>query len=194
MAPRTQLSTNRCGGIASPEIWFRIVHLTLDDSSGFAAYREQTVEVALGPKEAFGTVNLGRLTRQVPASQVVSAVPERLRQARPPKPPRGPRLPPVVETLRKALDWRRELDAGEVASQADIARREGLTRARVTQVLILLRLCPDIQKAILAIRETPNPPALGEHILRPIACLGSPMRQMAAFDARIDAGRTAANR
>ena len=185
MAPRTQPSTNRCRGIASPEIWFRIVHLTLDDSSGSVAYREQTVEVALGPKGAFGTANLGRLTRRVPASQVVSAVPERLRQARPPREPRGPRLPPVVETLRKALDWRRELDAGEVLSQADIARREGLTRARVTQVLILLRLCPDIQKAILAIRESPRPPAIGENVMRPIACLGSRRRQLAAFEARM---------
>ena len=140
------------------------------------------MEVALGPKGAFGTANLGCLTRQVLASQVVSAVPERLRQVRPPKPLR---LPPVVETLRKALDWRRELDTGAIASQADIARREGLTRARVTQVLILLRLCPDIQKAILAIREMPNPPALGERILRPIACLGSRRRQMAAFEPRI---------
>jgi hypothetical protein len=91
----------------------------------------------------------------------------------------------VVETLRKALDWRRELDAGKVDSQADIARREGITRARVTQVLILLRLCPDIQKAILAIREMPDPPAIGERILRPIACMGSPRRQIAAFEARM---------
>jgi hypothetical protein len=139
------------------------------------------VEVALGPKGAFENGNLGRLTRRVPASQVVSAVTERQRRARPPKPPREPRTPPVVETLRKALAWRQELDAGEVASQADIARREGLTRARVTQVLMLLRLAPDIQKAILAIREMPSPPVIGEHILRPIACLDSPRRQMAAF-------------
>jgi hypothetical protein len=100
----------------------------------------------------------------------------------------------VVQTLRKALLWREELDAGVVASQADIARREGITRARVTQVLILLRLCPDIQKAILAIRESPDPPALGEHVLRPIACLGSRRRQIAAFEARMTANLSALKR
>ena len=160
------------------------MHLTVSTSGGSAAYREQTIEVTLGPKGAFETANLGRLARRVPASQVVSAVPERLRHAKPPKPPREPRLPPVVETIRKALEWRRELDAGEVASQADIARREGLTRARVTQVLMLLRLAPDIQKAILAIREMSDPPTIGESILRPIAYLSNPRRQMKAFQER----------
>lgn len=50
--------------------------MTARDSSGSApVYREQTVEVALGPKGAFENGNQGRLTRCVPASQVVSAVP-----------------------------------------------------------------------------------------------------------------------
>jgi hypothetical protein len=42
-----------------------------------AAYREQTVEIALGPKGAFENGNIGALTRQVPADGVVSAVPRR---------------------------------------------------------------------------------------------------------------------
>jgi len=35
-----------------PEVWFRIVHLAQNSHNGapVAAYREQTVEIALGPK------------------------------------------------------------------------------------------------------------------------------------------------
>jgi hypothetical protein len=37
-----------------------------------AAYREQTVEIALGPKGAFENGNVGTLTRLVPADRVVA--------------------------------------------------------------------------------------------------------------------------
>jgi hypothetical protein len=42
------------GGL-EPEVWFRIVHLAQDSYNGapVAAYREQTVEIALGPEGAF---------------------------------------------------------------------------------------------------------------------------------------------
>jgi hypothetical protein len=56
----------------------------------------------------------------------------------------------VVETLRKTLQWRQGLHAGTVASQAYIARREGITRARVCQIMSLLRLRPEIREKVLA--------------------------------------------
>ena len=176
-----QCNSTRTFGGADPQVWFRIVHLTVNASNGSATYQEQSVEVALGPKGAFRDGNLGRLTRLVPTEQVVSALSERARRAKPPKPPREPRTPPVVETLRKALAWQRDLDAGEVASRAELARREGITRARVTQVLMLLRLAPDIQEAVLAIKERSEPPAIGERALRPLTCMEDPRRQAAAF-------------
>jgi hypothetical protein len=37
--------------------------------------------------------------------------------------------------LERAAEWQRQLDCGAVASRAAIARREGLSRARVTQLL-----------------------------------------------------------
>jgi ParB-like chromosome segregation protein Spo0J len=52
---------------------------------------------------------------------------KRLEAAPPAREQRGP-----TARLARALDWQRQLDAGEVASRADIARREGLSRARVT--------------------------------------------------------------
>jgi len=87
----------------------------------------------------------------------------------------------VVETLRKALAWRQELDSGAVATQADIARREGISRARVTQVLMLLRLAPEIQERILNMSKSINPPRISERGLRPVALIEDPKQQAAAF-------------
>src|SRR4051794_4080092 len=51
--------------------------------------------------------------------------------------PRGVRGAPTA--LKRAIEWQRQLDSGEVRSRAAIARREGLTRARVTQIMNMLR-------------------------------------------------------
>ncbi len=57
-------------GSPEPEVWFRIVHVTLNESAGSTTYVEQTVEVALGPKGVFENGNIGTLTRRVPANQM----------------------------------------------------------------------------------------------------------------------------
>jgi hypothetical protein len=133
-----------------------------------ATYREQAVEIALGPNGAFENGNIGTLTRRVPADRVVSAVPPRRGR---PKPPKEPRTPRVVELLRKAIEWRALLISGHVPNQAEIARRERITRARVTQVLGLLRLAPEIQEQILSMPDVVRRPAVTERALRPIAQL-----------------------
>ena len=149
-----------------PEVYFRIVHLAQDTQSNARAntYREQTVEIALGPKGAFENGNIGALTPRVSADRIVGALtPVRAN----PKPPKVPRTPRVVELLRKAIEWRRRLDAGEDHTQADIARREGITRARVSQVMGLLRLAPEHRARILAMPITARRPAITERIVRP---------------------------
>lgn len=83
----------------------------------------------------------------------------------------SPRPPRIAETLRKAIEWRRQLDAGEVPNQAAITRREGITRARVTQILMLLQLAPAIQERILRMPKTINPSRISERRLRPVALL-----------------------
>ncbi len=143
-----------------------------------AAYHEQTVEIALGPKGAFENGNIGTLTRRVPADLVVSAVPPPRGK---PKPPKVPRTPRVVEFLRKALEWHALLESSEVANQADIARREGISRVRVTQVMWLLRLAPEIQQHVLAMPETIHRPAISERALRPIAHLQDVTDQKTRF-------------
>jgi hypothetical protein len=51
----------------------------------------------------------------------------------------------AAEALRRAMAWAAEMEATGIR-RADIARRERLTRARVTQVMSLLEL-PDVVKA-----------------------------------------------
>jgi hypothetical protein len=98
-----------------------------------------------------------------------------------PRPPREPRTPRVVELLRKALDWQALLESGEVPNRAAIARREGVTRARVTQVMSLLRLDPMIRRRILDISCTAREPAITERALRPIVQLEDLPDQKAKF-------------
>ena len=123
---------------------------------------------------------MGRLTRRVPADQVISAIPPPRGK---PKPPKAPRTPRVVELLRKAIEWHALLESGEASNQADIARREGITRARVTQVMGMLRLAPQIQQHVLSMRDMARRPAITERALRPIAQIDSPKEQLQAFQA-----------
>jgi hypothetical protein len=56
---------------------------------------------------------------------------------------------PGKHIIHKAIEWKRMLDEGAVGSLKEIAAKEGLTRARVTQVMNLLKL-PDELKMFLA--------------------------------------------
>jgi hypothetical protein len=152
------------------EVWFRIRHAALDggDGASRASYCDQGVEVTLGPNGAFKKGNLGTLTRQVAADQVVNSLPEPRGRPTPPKKPKTPR---VVELLQMALEWQRQLDAGEAVPQAAIARREGITRARVTQIMAMLRLAPEIREHIARMPDVVNRPAISERALRPIVRL-----------------------
>ena len=175
-------STNRQ---ADPEVYFRVVHATQNGYKGppVAAYCEQTVEIALGPKGAFENDNIGALTRRAPPGHVVSAVPPGRGD---PKQPREPKTPRVVELLRKAIEWQTLLESGRIANQAEIARREGITQARVTQIMGMLRLAPEIQQQILSIPETARRPIVTERALRPICQIDIASDQEAAYSAFIN--------
>jgi hypothetical protein len=127
---------------------------------------------------------VGRLTRRVPADQVISAIPPPRGK---PKPPKEPRTPRVVELLRKALEWQALLESGEASNQAAIARREGITRARVTQVMGLLRLAPEIREHLLSLPDMVRRPAITERALRPIAQMDDQVAQKSAFATLLDA-------
>lgn len=78
-----------------------------------------------------------------------SEVPRRNRPSRlflaPRERPEAEKKPPkIVSLIERAEEFRRLLDSGQVRNQAELARTFGLTRARVTQLLQLLDLHPDI--------------------------------------------------
>tara|TARA_R110002073_G_scaffold325401_1_gene504387 strand:+ start:1437 stop:1796 length:360 start_codon:yes stop_codon:yes gene_type:complete len=53
-------------------------------------------------------------------------------------------IPPVAKALALSDEFQRLLDSGTVKRRADLARRFKLSRARVTQLLDLHKLHPDI--------------------------------------------------
>jgi hypothetical protein len=73
------------------------------------------------------------------------------------------------------------MKSGKIANQVDIARREGITRARVTQVMGMLRLAPEIQERIMSMPETVGRLAVSERALRPIAQLPQGRDQLHTF-------------
>lgn len=182
LAPRMCQSTSQ-RAIAGPQVWFRVVHIAAGGHhrAPCDGMCEQTVEITLGPKGTFKKGNTANLRRQVSAGRIVNT----LSQPRPERTlPKEPKTPRIVELLRTAMDWQRQLDAGEVHSQAEIARREGITRARVTQVMGLLRLAPAIKEHLLALPGTTGRAAISERALRAVVRLER-TKQRAVFRALI---------
>jgi hypothetical protein len=80
-----------------------------------------------------------------------------LPESRKPYKARELRSPKVAADLALAETFQGLLDAGEVRNRADLARHFGLTRARVTQLVNLLRLHPDILAYVRSLpRGTPT--------------------------------------
>jgi len=66
----------------------------------------------------------------------------------------------------------RLVKSGEVADYADLARLGHVTRARVTQIMNLLNLAPDIQEELLFLpRTVKGRDPIRERHLRPIAAV-----------------------
>ncbi len=59
------------------------------------------------------------------------------------------RLPRVSRLMALAIRFERLVRSGEVRDYAEIARLGNVTRARVTQIMNLLNLAPDIQEQLL---------------------------------------------
>ncbi|MCL4854735.1 MAG: hypothetical protein KJZ78_25525 [Bryobacteraceae bacterium] len=65
-------------------------------------------------------------------------------------PPRdGGRLPRVTQVLALALQFDEMIRTGEVEDRADLARLAGVSRERISQIMKLTWLAPDIQIEVL---------------------------------------------
>jgi hypothetical protein len=72
-----------------------------------------------------------------------------------------------------AREWKEALDRGEYASQADLARKKGVSRARVTQILNLLKLDPEVQEMIARLGDPMLSGSVTERKLRGLLSLSA---------------------
>lgn len=92
----------------------------------------------------------------------------------------------VTRLMALAIRFDQLIRDGEVRDLADIARLGHVTRARVTQIMNLLHLAPDIQEAILFLpRVEQGRDPVTERDLRPVAALADWRKQRKAW-AEID--------
>jgi hypothetical protein len=115
---------------------------------------EPTPEANRRIRVGFAKIRDGRgYTLAIPTAQTEVAAPSRI-------PLRVARL------LAFAYEVERRIAAGEVADRAAVARELGVSRARITQVLDLLLLAPDIQEKLLFTTVEPGYQPINERALR----------------------------
>ena len=79
------------------------------------------------------------------------------------------RIPRIARLMALAIRFDRLIKEGEIDDQADLARLGNVSRARVTQIMNLLHLAPEIQEAILFLpRTAKGRDPIREHHVRPI--------------------------
>jgi len=87
-------------------------------------------------------------------------------------PQKSGRFPRVAQVLSLALQFQEMIDTGEIRGYADLARLGCVSRERISQIMILTWLAPDIQQAILMLPPTPGGRfPICEDLLHPIARL-----------------------
>jgi hypothetical protein len=100
--------------------------------------------------------------------------------APPPPPVRRPARVAVMLALAHTIQ--QVIDSGEARDRAEIARRFGFTRARITHLLDLTLLAPDLQERVLHLEAVDGVEPVGETALRVVVHAGSWVEQRAAFD------------
>jgi hypothetical protein len=78
-------------------------------------------------------------------------------------------IPRISRLMALAIRFDRLIREGEIADQAELARLGNVSRARVSQIMNLLYLAPDIQEAILFLpRTVKGRDSVRDHHVRPI--------------------------
>lgn len=96
---------------------------------------------------------------------------------------RPPRKPHLVELIEQAESFQRMLDTGEARSRAHLASAFGLSRPRVTQIMNLLKLHPEILEAVRRMPLDAPGRWITEKQLRPLVQMDrdEQKRQMAVY-------------
>jgi len=95
----------------------------------------------------------------------------------------------LVRALARGLYWQQLIDAGKVASLTEIAARERLDKPRVTKLLRLARLAPDLV-AMIWRGEQPVGLTLERLLRRPLPCDWAAQRAWVAGLARSSNARS----
>jgi hypothetical protein len=96
-----------------------------------------------------------------PTKDIASAVPPVQKSGR---------FPRVAQVLALALQFQEMMDKGEIRGYADLARLGCVSRERISQIMILTWLAPDIQQEIIMLPPTPGGRfPVCEDMLHPIA-------------------------
>ncbi len=93
------------------------------------------------------------------------------------------RTPHISRLMALAIHFQQMLDAADVGDLATLARYGQVSRARITQIMNLLYLAPDIQEKLLNLPQTAK--GRGDITcaqLQPIALEADWKRQRALFD------------
>jgi hypothetical protein len=86
------------------------------------------------------------------------------------KPKEEGRVPRIAKLMALAIRFQNLIDTGEVFDQADLAHIGNVTRARITQIMSLLYLAPDLQQTLLFLPRTiQGRDPIRERHIRPLA-------------------------
>ncbi len=80
--------------------------------------------------------------------------------------PNRPRIPRITRLMALAIKFQDMVSRGDVRDYADLARLGYVTRARITQIMNLLNLAPNIQEEILS--RQGDSPGIQERQLRSV--------------------------
>lgn len=100
-----------------------------------------------------------------------------------------PRIPRIAKLMALAIKFQSMVDQGEVRDYADLARLGYVTRARVSQIMNLLLLAPDVQEQLLfaGCGDVADVPA--ERHLRTVASIADWKTQRCRMDEALEHAR-----
>jgi hypothetical protein len=88
--------------------------------------------------------------------------------------------------IHEAKRYERLLSDPFVNSQADVARELGITRARVSQIMGLLKLPEEIQRVLLGLEDQQAIRFFSERRLRPLLMMPDPDKQVREFNRMLE--------
>ncbi|MFN7292082.1 MAG: hypothetical protein ACK5T6_15955 [Pirellula sp.] len=91
--------------------------------------------------------------------------------AEPPRPRPSSTLPRISKLMALAIRFDEMIRTGEASDTIELARRGHVTQPRMSQIMALNQLAPDIQEALLNLPATKGKPEIHEKRLRPIAAM-----------------------